>query len=363
MFNNIEDNKRQLGLAERIQPSATEIYTQTNIPTGGAMPSYTQTPNVNSTKEPQYQRMGDMALRRLYAPTTENLSSYFEVIKQKHIVLVEEYITKLHGWRIDVYANKLHFPERKDFNDKLEQLYCDFATINPFVPVERYFADGADDTVAAGAFLLSLLGKRSEDNESYAVMVLSGIQWLIRERDALLDDTSLMPDEETSAASQHNTPNGDDTTRGEDEELEEVFVQLCLDDERCLVTQDGHKYKQGKVLTAIMHMYQDEKKPWADNPSRFSKELVERLPETKNLSSDDKEKKSKAWAKRINREIGDIKGLHLKDLSVENIKEKTGCIKKMAENIYNQWEGLYPIVLKCRDNIRDKQKTEEDKRH
>lgn len=193
MFNNIEDNKKQLGLTERIQPSATEIYTQTNIPTGVAMPSYTQTPNVNSTKEPQYQRMGDMALRRLYAPTTENLSSYFEVIKQKYIVLVEEYITKLHGWRIDVYANKLHFPERKDFNDKLEQLYCDFATINPFVPVERYFADGADDTVAAGAFLLSLLGKRSEDNESYAVMVLSGIQWLIRERDALLDDTPLCP--------------------------------------------------------------------------------------------------------------------------------------------------------------------------
>ena len=57
-------------------------------------------------------------------------------------------------------------------------------------------------------------------------------------------------------------------------------------------------------------------------------------------------------AKCINREIADIKGVHLKDLSVEKIVEKTGCFRNAAKEVYIQWEGLYPYVLLCRDNIR-----------
>jgi len=96
MLNNINENTKELGLAGRTQPSATEIYATKGIPTGSVMPEYTHTQTRKKIEfSPSEQRKRDTALRHLIGTTPEERRILFESFQEKYENEIYHHITDL----------------------------------------------------------------------------------------------------------------------------------------------------------------------------------------------------------------------------------------------------------------------------
>ena len=370
MLKNTKNTSKELGLVERIQPSTTEIFSLQGIPTGENMPGYTRT---HTSKESisfsspgisKVEQLRDMLLNSEQNPSEGELCLYFKLIQKQYALQINSVFKDLRRWCIEIRARKCRYPIREDFIAKLSEYYKLLCIKDADFPFETYFSNGANDTADAGAYLLCLSDMNREAEELHAIRLLSAVQWLIRERDKLPLESAPIVLEANDATEEENIDSRQEAEI-ENEELINLYNALHLGNENRLITLGEKSYNRGKILTAVMHMYKEENKSWAENPSQFSKKLVDVLPTTQNLSVEEKNKKAKAIAKCINRELSSIKGLHLKDLSVENICKKNGCFKTIAKEVFDQWDGLYLYVLKCRDNIRGQKenKEETEKRH
>lgn len=88
MFKNIIKDNKELGLAERTQPSTAEIYTQPNIPTRSSMPEYTHTQtvpqifNVHTSYEVPLKESRSKILPPLYEQDDANLCDYFASMQE-----------------------------------------------------------------------------------------------------------------------------------------------------------------------------------------------------------------------------------------------------------------------------------------
>ena len=369
MFNNIKQHT-ELGLAERSQLSATEIYSSQGIPTGDTMPDYTRTHtsegsiSFSSPVMSKVEQLREILLSSDQNPSEAELCLFFKLMQKQYAPQINSVFKDLRRWSIRVRARKRCYPIREDFIAKQNEFYKLLYAKDSDFPFETYFSNGVDDTADAGAYLLCLPEMNREEEELHAIRLLSAVQWLIRERDKLPLESAPVVLEANDAIEEENIDSRQEAEI-ENEELINLYNALHLGNENRLITLGEKSYNRGKILTAVMHMYKEENKSWAENPSQFSKKLVDVLPTTQNLSVEEKNKKAKAIAKCINRELPSIKGLHLKDLSVENICKKTGCFKTIAKEVFDQWDGLYLYVLKCRDNIRGQKenKEETEKRH
>ena len=334
MFNNIEDNKRQLGLAERTQPSATEIYTQTNIPTGSVMSNYTQTQtapqifNVRTSQEGPFKELRSKIIAQLYEQDDENLRDYFACMQEEYAAEIDVFITDLKRWRIEIRARKRHYPKWEDYEEKRMEL-CKFLYVKAHgYPFDQYFSDGVDDTADAGAYLITLIRSAfKEKEERYAVVLLSGIQWLIRERDALSVDIPVEPEVETSASNQAEQQ---ELERKDSIEIELDVEKLAL--KNAFTTACGLKDDEGKVKYKIGEIYHvlrflSEGKKWAKNARTFAQYMepvVDKTPASIQMA--------------INREKETFENLPLNDMQSyiaqfkkDNPYKSTQELEKIAE--------------------------------
>ena len=364
MFNNIKQHT-ELGLAERSQLSATEIYSSQGIPTGDTMPDYTRTHtsegsiSFSSPVMSKVEQLREILLSSDQNPSEGELCLFFKLMQKQYAPQINSVFKDLRRWSIRVRARKRCYPIREDLIAKQNEFYKLLYAKDSDFPFETYFSNGVDDTADAGAYLLSLPEMNREEEELNAIRLLSAVQWLIRERDKLPVESAPVVLEADDVVEEEKIDSRREADI-ENEELLNLYNVLHLGEGNGLITLGEKSYNRGKILTAVMHMYKEENKSWAENPSRFSNKLVDILPATQNLTVEEKNKKVKAFAKCLNREIPSIKGLHLKDLSVENICIKTDCLKKIAEEVFDQWDSLYPYVLECRDNIRGQKENKEE---
>lgn len=277
----------------------------------------------------------------------EQRSLHFVRKQKEYDVEVKEKLLELEEWYDDFLTFEVRTPSEQEFADKFQEIKEELKGLDSRINPDFLFENGPDDVVRCGRILIKNENKWNSSDEQKAVCLMSAYQWLLRKRNEIFP---VAPDLNENVDT--NSPN---IGTSEDEELVKVFMQLHLGDETPSLTINNNVFTRGKILAAVMHMYQADGKEWAANPFQLSKKIVACIPDTKTLSAEEKNKKAQAIAKCINRGITDIKGIHLKDLSVETIMESAGCLRKVAIEVYNQWDGLYSYVLRCRDNIRGQQ--------
>lgn len=174
-------------------------------------------------------------------------------------------------WRIDIRASKRYYPKHEDYEKKRMDL-CKFLYAKAHdYPFEQYFSSGADDTADAGAYMMTLIGSAfKEKDERYAIVLLSGIQWLIRERDSLSVDIPNEPEVETTASIKTTQKK---IERKDSKEIELDAEKLAL--KNAFTTTCGLKDDEGKVKYKIGEIYHvlrflSEGKEWAKNARTFA---------------------------------------------------------------------------------------------
>ena len=366
-------NSTQLDFAERLMTSATEIYEPKGIPTGKTMPEYTQTQTTSqpicfdSAKEAQAQRKRNGEIQKLCSLTPQGRSKYFRSMQQKHKLLIHDYITELAVWQVRIEVIKMRPPTCADYVDKLKELYNLFKKeVDEEIPIEKYFANGPDDDMYSGAFLITLALKDDSSIIAQAVKYLSGIQWLIRERDKLpIEDTKPMPEKDAIDMSLLTQQKIEEEENRKSEELQEESA----DDDELLamlehfnigakahkITVNGKSIPCKIVETSLMYMYQAEGKVWADTPESMSKKIIDVLPETKECSFSVKKTLFSTIAARIRRCVKESGNIHPDQMTMEKIKEKTGCKTSEATTIFNNWDGVLNAIVQYRDTIPKKQ--------
>lgn len=206
-----------------------------------------------------YDRLLEESISRcLEQLTPESFSEFHEVIVSKYADKVQTATRKMQLWCVDVYAKERHLPRYEDYNRKCEEIFREFELAFPDYPVSEYYAAGADDTSAAGAFLLSVSQTRSEADECLAVDLLSRLRWLIGKRDELPPSDDVRAESEACAL-----PPEDNTAEHADEILsaEESAVKEVLSEFISYSTPAGTKaYTLGEIYTVFL--YHCREKPW-----------------------------------------------------------------------------------------------------
>lgn len=281
MLENIEQYTKQLSLAERTQPSATEIYNTKGIPTATAMPTFVVEPSLPAFVESKDESVlsksrSGKGISRIFIPNTALPCLSFANAQQKYADKIETYIFELQRWHYEVYARKFHYPHKEDYNKKIEEICGKLNEESPGYPFAYYFATGADDTTAAGAYLLSLSpSKEKKKIERQAVIWLSGIQWLIRMRDALPEE---IPDEPSAGLGSDIPIPKDDSPSAEDNEQAELrylIEKLKLADSIIKYDLNEEKTDNQEMLAAVRLAYCIEGKKWANNVNAFSKRIAD----------------------------------------------------------------------------------------
>ena len=372
MFNNIKQNI-ELGLAERSQLSATEIYSSQGIPTGETMPGYTRTHtsegsiSFSSPVMSKVEQLREILLSSDQNPSEGELCLFFKLMQKQYAPQINSVFKDLRRWSIRVRARKRCYPIREDFIAKQNEFYKLLYAKDSDFPFETYFSNGADDTADAGAYLLCLPEMNREAEELHAIRLLSAVQWLIRKRDKLpvesapvvLEADDVVEEEKKDSCQEANM---------EDKELLGILTKLQLGGKARNVMIEGKNRPDRCVLTAIMYMYQADNKQWAANPNLLSMKIVGILPETKDLSQKEQEKIAESIARRMYRALNEMGNIHPENLTVKGIREVTGKVETQARAVFNHWEELYPAVIRCSDTVRkynvkqsDKEMTSNDK--
>ena len=191
MLKNINSDNPKLGLPERLQPIATEIYASQGIPTGETMPGYTRTHTSEesiSFSPPamsKVEQLREILLSSDQNPSEGELCLFFKLMQKQYAPQINSVFKDLRRWSIEIRSRKGRYPICEDFIVKQNEFYKLLYAKDSDFPFETYFSNGVDDTADAGAYLLSLPDKNREAEELNAIRLLSAVQWLIRERDKL----------------------------------------------------------------------------------------------------------------------------------------------------------------------------------
>lgn len=347
MFKNINNTSKELGLAERTQPSAAEIYTPQGIPTGGAMPSYTQTQtapqifNVRTSQEGPFKELRSKKIDQLYEQDDENLRDYFACIQEEYTAEIDVFITDLKRWRIEIRARKRHYPRREDYEEKRMEL-CNFLYVkSQGYPFEQYFSGGADDTADAGAYLITLIRSAfKEKDERYAVVLLSGIQWLIRERDSLSVDISV----EASAGPGSDIPipipkdAPPSAEENEQAELRYLIEKLKLTAPVTEYDLNEENTDNQEMLAAVRLAYFIEGKKWANNVNAFSIRIADCQNDNSGTQST-AQYKSDTFRNRMRR-----KGPSFSDDDYNQYLKGDKQLQPQIRNYYKKWEEKVTYV-------------------
>ena len=287
MFNNIKDSSKRLSSTERIQPSSPEIYTTQNIPTGETMPEYTRTHTSTQSidtyilQDRAFKQVRAELLSDIYVRTEDHYCDWFLMMQEECPTEIALFINELKCQCIEVYAMKLHHPLRADYNKLIRKQCKKLKSQAPHIPFEKYCKEGANFTAAAGAYLLSIYNKNSEKQLRLATIQLSGLQWLIGERDALpVEVTSTAPQpqektvveavEEKTVVVVEEEAVEQQPLNEEDEKLKEAYHAL-----RNIKDDNGkEKYSLGHIYAILQFLYHKQEKDWAKNYRTFGNHLA-----------------------------------------------------------------------------------------
>ena len=344
MLENIEQYTKQLGLAERTQPSATEIYNTKGIPTATAMPTFiveSSLPAFVESKEESVlsKSKSGTGIGRIFIPDTALPCLSFANAQQRYINKIEAYIFELQRWHYEVYARKFHYPHKEDYNKKIEEICGKLNEESPGYPFACYFATGADDTAAAGAYLLSLSpSKENKKKERQAVIWLSGIQWLIRMRDALPEK---IPDEASAGSgSDIPIPKDDSPSAEENEqaELRYLIEKLKLTAPVTEYDLNEEKTDNQEMLAAVRLAYFIEGKEWANNVNAFSIRIADCQNDNSGTQSTT-QYKSDTFRNRMRRN-----GPSFSDDDYNQYLKGDKQLQPQIRNYYKKWEEKVTYV-------------------
>lgn len=340
MFNNIKDNKKQLGLAERIQPSATEIYTQTNIPTGGAMPNYTHTQTTqkhiifDSTEQFKLEREFNELLQQLYDSSPQKRKEYFNLKQEKYKNLIYKYITKLKKWELIILATKMRPPTCEDYTMKLQELYSEFKTLDETIPIDKYFAEGPDDTMLPGVYLITLADEVSQERMIHATVLFSGIQWLMQQKEKIV----------TATTSQEKMKSGEAAEGPIKKELGYADALKTLVNTHLKLNTKGRNVEVGnkswnktRLIVALKHVLENRNTLTTSNDVEYAQSIA-------SITGQDPEN----LRKNISNYQKQIKpyGCNLKDLNENYIKaHKSDDTNAMTSREYKTWwAGMFELI-------------------
>lgn len=344
MLRNIEKYKKQLGLAEKTQPSATEIYNTKGIPTATAMPTFVVESPLSTFAEPKEESVLSKSLSgkgigRIFIPNSALSCLSFANAQQRYADKVEAYIFELQRWHYEVYARKLHYPHKEDYNEKIEEICGKLNEESPGYPFECYFATGADDTAAAGAYLLSLPpSKENKKKERQAIIWLSGIQWLIRMRDALPEK---IPDEaSTGPGSDIPIPKNAPPSAEENEQVELRYLieKLKLADPAAEYELNKGKTNNQEMLAAVRLAYFTEEKKWAKNVNAFSQRIADCQKDNSGTQSTT-QYKSDTFRNRMRRH-----GPSFSDVDYQQYLKGEKQLQPQIRNYYESWKEKVTYV-------------------
>lgn len=327
MFNNIKQHT-ELGLAERIQPSATEIYSSQSIPTGETMPGYTRTHtsegsiSFSSSGISKVEKLRNILLSSNQNPSEGELCLYFKLVQKQYAPHIDSVFKDLRRWSIEVRARKSRYPIREDFIAKLSEYYKLLCIEDAGFPFETYFSNGANDTADAGAYLLCLPDMNREAEELHAIRLLSAVQWLIRERDKLPVESApvvLEVDDATEEESEKQE------VSEEDKKLVEVFRTI----KDMKDTEDKSKYTLGQIHPVLLFICNREGKLWAKNKRTYALHLAPLIDTTSSAIQ--------VAFSRIDVEV--------KDISFDTMRGHIADIKRRNPHakirLYETYAGLY----------------------
>ena len=367
MFNNINNNSKRLSSTERIQPSSPEIYTAQNIPTGETMPEYTRTHTSTQSidtyilQERAFKQVRAKLLSDIYVRTEDHYCDWFLMMQEECPTEIALLINDLKCQCIEVYAMKLHHPLRADYNKLIRKQCKKLKSQAPHIPFEKYCKEGANFTAAAGAYLLSIYNKKSEKQLRLATIQLSGLQWLIGERDALpveVTSTAPQPDIIETTATHPQEPTVEEVEVVEEDTVEEDTVEEDTIEEEAVEQQPLNEedeklvnafnklrekkdkqgnciYTLGKIYPTLHHIYKTKNIPWAKNKRQFAEHIAPLLSTT-----------SPAIQTACNRIDEEVKGIaldtlreHITQSKAQNPRGSTTILEKYAE-LYETAQAL-----------------------
>lgn len=265
------------------------------------MPDYTRTHT--STQDIDTYILQDRAFKQvrakllsdIYVRTEDHYCDWFLMMQEECPTEIALLINELKRQCIEVYAMKLHHPLREDYNELIRKQCKKLQSQASHIPFEKYCEEGANFTATAGAYLLSIYNKKSEKQLRLATIQLSGLQWLIGERDALpveVTSSAPQPDIIETTATQPQEPTVEEEEVVEEDTVEEDTVEedtieeeaveqqpLNEEDEklkeayhalRNIKDDNGkEKYSLGHIYAILQFLYHKQKKDWAKNYRTF----------------------------------------------------------------------------------------------
>lgn len=326
MFNNIKENTKELGLAERTQPSATEIYTTKGIPTGSVMPEYTHTQTRKKIEfSPSEQRKRDTALRHLIGTTPEERRILFESFQEKYENEIYHHITDLMLWA----STTEHLQDKAlsiaDYDLRIRGELKKLTAMDATLPVDSYFRNGSDDTAKCGHLLIIKMTVWDEVQQIYAIELLSGIQWLMQEKEKLISTLKDI------------NPSGNPV-------LEDAFKDLLhhymnMKDNTSKVTFEGKTFRRDNVIIGLMHYSVDKKVIQSKHLPAFISLIAPILK-----ISDNQIDNIRRTCTNDETELSSYQ-CELKDLELHHIKKQNPCAEeKNVEKLFRKWDGLYEAI-------------------
>lgn len=192
-------------LPGRVESPAIEIYASTGMPKDNVMPTYTHTQTFGHTISfalTTGEKLMDLPPAELYKLPPESWSTYFYEVQEANNTMVDNQYTELQRWELYTRLMEGHSPTPSQYDKKIEKLYMELPTIelkdeSGKPALGRLFPNGAHDTTFCGLYLI--INGCSE----VAIKTLSGIQWLMRKKEALLvQQRAVATEEQTSEMTQ-----------------------------------------------------------------------------------------------------------------------------------------------------------------
>lgn len=286
----------------------------------------------------RYNSPGPMPYPSLY-PSSEQVECKNKIIAKK-----KEIERAYQKWREDIQFYEERTPTVEEYMYEIDSIKKIIRFIDHRMDPDRFFQNGPNDTELCKKYLQRMKEELWDEDIEDLKCMFHATQWLLRKKAE--DCKELKPVEEGE------NPTGSAQT--EDKELLRVLDYFEIGVESHIINICKDKIPDKYILAAIMYIYQEEKKPWANNAHQLAEKVVSVLRETKDLSEKEKLDKAKTIYKRINRVLKEEMGyLNPDDLTIERIMKKTGCLNDKASIVINNYEIAHKAVLQCRKTIGD----------
>jgi len=249
-------------------------------------------------------------------------------------------------WRDDIIFYKERTPNSDEYLQEINSIKKILHFIDEDMNPDRFFKEGSVDTTFCKTYLNRMKKKVLPDELNDMKCLFFVLQLL---------QSKMCEDCPETLSAEEDEELVDAVDEEEDEELLEILKEFKIGVKSSSIMQDEVQCPDRFFYAAIMYMYQDEKNPWAYNASVLIKKIVDILPETKDLSHEERKAKVKTIYRRVIRALKEEMGyLSPKDLTIENVRKKTGLDKEKASEVIEKFERANIAVRGCREKIRQK---------